>query len=297
MTEYHDLRKADTIRIISYCKRSDARLKQQSSLSSYHTTLNAQFETIQGLEKHVKLINDQCNNVQQVIERYQKKVDEMYPKIRFRSTRKHCRRNEMENLFKRAHSPLCKVLAKLKKLRKKKNKVVNTLHNVDIEIQNLNHDPITNQQKKIIALNKQKKNQNKLQEIEEDIIDAEKKRNRKELIYIAEAREIFKQCEQLEKQRLNEIKQVLIDFNRAVHSSKYLKQLDSIYEQLISNIRTKQNSTAAVEYWAQAYGVNNVTITVSSETDEEENDYDSDSAIYYNIDSATDDDDDEFEDE
>jgi outer membrane protein OmpA-like peptidoglycan-associated protein len=176
------------------------------------------------------------------------------------------------------------VLAKLKKLRKKKNKVVNTLHNVDVEIQNLNHDPITNQQKKIIALNKQKKNQNKLQEIEEDIIDAEKKRNEKELTYIAEAREIFEQCEQLEKQRLNEIRQVLIDFNRAVHSSKYSKQLDSIYEQLISNIITKQNSTADVEYWAQAYGVNNVTITVSSETDEEENDYDSDSVIYYNID-------------
>jgi len=85
----------------------------------------------------------------------------------------------MENKFKRARSPLRKVLQTLNKLRKKKRKTRDALHNINDKIQDLNLDPTTNKDKKISEINKRRKKEKKLKEIKENIIQAEKKTKRK----------------------------------------------------------------------------------------------------------------------
>jgi len=72
MTDYRILRQADAARLTSYVKIYDSRLKQQSPLSSYNTTLRVQFQTVETFEKQVQIINECCENIQQVIDQYQK---------------------------------------------------------------------------------------------------------------------------------------------------------------------------------------------------------------------------------
>jgi len=271
MEEYRDLEQDSAARITSYSNKCISRLKHLSSLSTYHTTTRAQFHVYQSVGKKAEIIKDSCDTLQQVIDTYSKQVNEMYPKERFSTTRKHRRSDEMKRLFKRARLPLQKVLDTLDKLRAKEKKILDVIQNGTVEFQNLNLDSTTNDK------------QNKLQEIQEDIAIAEEKRKKKEAIYIEKATAIFKQCQQLEKERLEQIKQTLIDFIQAVHPSRYSNAFITIYESLLSDIKTQQNSIEDLNYWAQTYGVHTLVSTTLSETNES------------NYDSASDDDQDDHQ--
>jgi hypothetical protein len=51
--------------------------------------MKAQRQTYQSFKEQAKIIKDSCDTIQPVIDRYSKQVDEMYPKVRFTTIRKH----------------------------------------------------------------------------------------------------------------------------------------------------------------------------------------------------------------
>lgn len=215
--------------------------------------MEAQRQTYQSFEEQAKIIKDSCDTIQPVIDRYSKQVDEMYPKVRFTTIRKHYGTDEMKSSFKRARLPLQKVLDKLEQLRTKEKKAMDAIQNGSVEFENLKLDSTRNAK------------QDKLQDIQEDIVIAEESRRKKEAIYVEKATAIFKQCQELEKERLDQIEETLIAFIQVVHPSPYSTALVTIYEKLLLNIKTQQNSIEDLNYWAETYGVHTLTSTDGDE--------------------------------
>jgi hypothetical protein len=191
----------------------------------------------------------------------------MFPKNRFSITHQHRQAHTMKNRFEQARFPLKTALNKLAKLRKKEKKLLHAINNGTGASQNSDVDSTTN------------KTPNKLGKIRCDIAGAEGKRKEKEEKYIADATDIFKQCQQFEKERLDLMKKTLIDFIQAIHPSKHSTALVEIYDQLIFTVKNQQNSLNDLHYWATTYGIHNLTTTETLGTNQTENEDGSDSAI------------------
>ncbi|CAF4815982.1 unnamed protein product [Rotaria sp. Silwood1] len=73
--------------------------------------------------------------------------------------------------------------------------------------------------------------------------------------YRKEAKEIFSQCQQIEKQRLEQIREILLVFTQTMHVRNYVSEIEQIYDELISNITTQQNSLEDLAFWAKTYGI------------------------------------------
>ncbi len=208
----------------------------------------------------------------------------MYPRLHFSTTHKHCRTEEMKRLFKAARSSLQNTLNELEELSKKKKRARDTLSTAEKEYENLNHDLRTPKNKLKQAHENVIQRRKKLQVIEHNIASAEENRNDREKDYREQATKIFKQCQELEKQRLDQITQTLIKFNKAISASDYSSKLGMIYQQRISDITTQQNSIDDLNHWAQTYGI---TKTDLSTTDETDSDDDNDSGVLYTIESTS----------
>jgi len=260
MQECRDLLRSDIQRLNIYSQNCILRLKRSSSLSVYPTTMEAQCMTYQSFEAKAKIINECQNNVQQIIERYSEQVNQIYPKVHFSTTRKHYQTDKMKTSFKNARVPLRKVLDLLENLHAKEKKALAT-------IRNLNFDSSRDEE------------ENKLQEIREDIAAAEEKRKKKEAIYISKATVIFRKCQQLEKERLDQLNQALVDFIGAIHPSKYSTRLIAIHEKLLLDIETKQNTIGDLNSYAQNHGVHTLISTTVPETNNNENDSTTDVGI------------------
>jgi hypothetical protein len=242
MKEHQNLRKSEADQLTLYSKKSRSELNRLSSLSNYGTTAEVQHHTFQKLEEQATEIRNSCNAIQLVIDRIKQKVDEMYPKVRFHRIRKYCRVDEMERQFISARAPLKKILDTLAELRIKQQKVTNAnQHNSTTE--------------KV----------NKLHQIEDEIAKEEVKQREAQAAYITKLIGIFQECQQLEKTRLDQIKQVLLDFIKAIHSSHYSDALLQNFTELRSHVTDQQNSDKDVEQWAQYQGIQ---IPIPSETNE-----------------------------
>ncbi len=252
MKEYRDLLLSDIKRRNSYSEKCISRLTHLSALVAYPTTMEAQLQTYKSFEIQIKIINECRKNVQQIIDRYSKQVNQIYPKVRFSTIRKHYRTEDMKNSFKNARLPLRKMLDKLENLRAKKQKLL-------VAIKNRNIDSSTNEE------------ENKLEEIEEEIAAAEQKRKKKEAIYIEKATAIFQECQKLEKERLDQLNKALVDFIRVIHPSNYSTALVEIHENLLLDIKNKQNTIDDLNSYAQTCGVHTLISTAVRQTNNNEN--------------------------
>jgi chromosome segregation ATPase len=284
MTQYLVLYLSFAKKLTSYSKRWESQINQQPSISSYHTTTNAQIQIIKAPESHANQIKILCNAIQGVIDEYTKQVNEMYPRHRFSTTHKHCRAEEMKRLFKTARSSLQNTLDELEELNKKKKRASDALSTAEKEHENLNHDSTTPEKKLTQAHEKVIQRRQELQLIENNIVSAEVSRNAREKHYREEATKIFEQCQKLEKPRLDQIKQTLINFCQAVSSSEYSNNLETIYKQVIDNITAQQNSMNDLHHWAETNGITKTDLSTTNETDSND---DNDSGVLSTTESTT----------
>jgi hypothetical protein len=272
MQDYHDLLQDFIHRLISYSTKWKSKLKHQSTLSSYHTTKRAQFQTIRSPEKLAQIIQTRCDAIQQVIATYKKQVDKMYPSERFGTVRKHYRADTMKKSFKNAHSYLSKISDELDKLREKEKKAQEALREAKIQCQNLELNETTSKSKLIRAHDNEDDKQRELQSIKDKIAGAEQEYNRQQELYREKATEIYQQCRELEQERLDQIRQTLIKFTQAIHTSEYSNEQNAIYDDLLTSIKSEQDTLGDLEFWAQTYHVNILMKSISSETNQNDDD-------------------------
>jgi hypothetical protein len=245
----------------SFSKEYRSKIRHQSSLSSYHTTKYAQIQTIDSFEQVPQLLQSRCNDIQQVIAIHKEQVERMYPSKRLGTVHQHYLSNVMEKSFKAAHAPLSKVSKKLEKLHEQEEKAQRALHNANTRYENLSLDSTVSKTKLLNAHEHQKKKRKDLNEINADISRAEKEYNEEQNIYYEKATGIYHQCRELEKERLDHIKQMLIGFLRVAHTSQYSAEYNAIFEDLITTIEIQQNSIEDLNFWARTYHVDTLTTT------------------------------------
>jgi len=208
MKEYRNLRKKEAGRYISLSKKSISRLDRLLTLYHCANTAEAQRHTGQELEKQATAKLNSCGPIKTVIHEYQKKVDDMYPKLRFR-TRKYYRAGEIENRFSNARASLQKVHDTLKTLNDKKKIAEKAIDSDPAALRERDLPTTTNS--KVVEL----------REIKTAIAAEEDNKGREKAAYIIKATAIREDCKKYEAERLNQIKQALLEFIQAIHPDKY----------------------------------------------------------------------------
>jgi len=274
MQNYCELLQDISNRLTSYSNKWKSKLKHQSSLSSYHTTKRAQLQVVRSPEKLAQLIQTRCDAIQKVITAYKKEVNRMYPSERFTTIRKHYRSNEMERSFKNAYSYLRRVSDRLENLREREKKAEDALREAKIQCQNLELNETTSKNKLSRANDNQENKQRELQSIKENIIRTEEEYNQERETYREKATEIYQRCRVLEQERLDQIRDTLLQFIQAIHPSEYSTEQDAIYENLLSNIDSQQDTLADLDFWAQTYRVSVLAKPVPLDTNETDDDND-----------------------
>jgi hypothetical protein len=178
----------------------------------------------------------------------------------------------MERLFKNAYSYLRRVSDKLEKLREQEKKAQDALRDAKMQCQNLELNEMTSKSKQTRANDHLEKKESEIQAIIDKIARTEEEYNQEREIYRKKATEIYKQCRELEKERLDQIQNILIQFIEAIHSSEYSNEQDALYEDLLSNIKSQQDTLVDLDFWARTYRVHVSTKSISSEMNQNEND-------------------------
>ena len=272
MQDYCKLLQDFVENLTSYTKRWKSKIKHQSTLSSYNTTKQVQLQTISSALKLAELIEIRCKAIQEVIATYKRQTDRMYPKERFGATHKHYRTDVMKKSFKSAYSPLSKASDKLEKLREQEKKAQDALLQAQIEVQNLELSETANKNKLFKANDRQEQRQAELQEAKEKVTRAQDEYHQEQKTYRDKATEIYNECRDLEAERLNQIRDTIIAFNKAIHSTEYSTEQDTMYEKVLTTIQSDQNTLADLDFWAQTYHVNILSRSISLEkSDNEEN--------------------------
>ncbi|UJR15327.1 hypothetical protein I4U23_002279 [Adineta vaga] len=256
----------------SHTTKWNGKLKQQPTISSYHTTKRAQYQTIKSSHKLAELVQTRCDEIEHVIATFHRQVDRMYPKERLGTVHKHYRSEQVRKAFKTARSALSKLAETLEKLHEQEKQAKESLLAADIQCENYSLDSTVSKSKSTRAKDTQEKRQNELEIIQDKIARAEKEYVHEQETYQQKAMEIYQECREYEKERLDQIQEVLISFAQAAHTSDYSAGQDVIFDDLIEHIKTKQNSIEDLNFWAETYHVNLRKKSTASEKNEDEND-------------------------
>ncbi|CAF1180706.1 unnamed protein product [Adineta ricciae] len=251
------------------------RLKQQSSLASYHTTKRAQFDVVRVTKELVRVREATCTEIDKVIDKYRAHIDETYISERLRPGRKHRRSNEFKKLFKTSHASLREVSDELEKLRAQEKKAHDAVRTAERACEILELDPTTTDKHLARAHEDQSKKHAVLIDIERKIRETKKQQKTAQKVYRHKAMEIFKQCQYEEEERLNQIRETLLDFIQAMHTPKQTNDLNEIFSNLSNKVTTQQNSFDDLLFWAKTYGIES-ELTKSLPLTPVENDEDDD---------------------
>ena len=232
-----------------------SKIRHQSTLSSYHTTKRAQMQTIASSDNLVQLFESRRQAIEEVIKSYQKKIDRMYPKVSRSFTRKHHRSDRMERLFNDEYSDLSKADHKLQSLRGNETKLRQIIRQTEVNIQNLSEQNPVNESQISKANTRLERKQRKLVTIQASITQAENDYRQAQDIYRQNVTNIYLQCRTLEEERLNDIRQVQMEFVGAMHSSEHAEQQSQMYEKLLTTIELDQSTQSDLDFWAKTYGV------------------------------------------
>ncbi|CAF1412024.1 unnamed protein product [Rotaria sp. Silwood1] len=278
MQEYCDNEREQARNCIAYVEKWTTRIKQQSSVVSYHTTKRAQLDVVRIPKQLAQLKESNCNEMQKVIDKYRNYVNEIYINERFRPGRKHRRTHEFKKLFKTAHASISEVADQLETLRTLEKKAREALRTAESACEILQLDPSTTEKQLARANEVQNKKRATLDDIEEKLVDTKSTYKVAQKAYRKKATEIFKQCQTVEEERLDHIRETLLDFIQAMHTTKYSNELNHIFESLTTKITTQQNSFDDLLFWAKAYGIEN-KLTKNLIVTSNDDDHDSDSII------------------
>jgi len=274
MQDYCDNEREQVRNLISYAEKWTTRIKQQPSLISYHTTKRAQLDVVRITKELARLKDSTCNEIQKVIDKYRNYINETYVTERFRPGRKHRRTQEFKKLFKSAHAPLREVSDELERLCTQEKKAREAVHAADSACEILELDPTTSEKQRARANDIQTKKQTILDDIEQKLAETKAKQKAAQKTYRIKATEIFKQCQYVEEERLEQIRETLLDFIQAMYTQKHSMELTDIFEGLTTKITTQQNSFDDLLFWAKTYGIENkltkaLTSTINANDDGE----------------------------
>jgi hypothetical protein len=257
MQDYCDNEHEQARNLISYAVKWTGRLKQQPSLISYHTTKRAQLDVVRITKELARLKESTCNEIQKVIDKYRNYINETYITERFRPGRKHYRTHEFKKLFKNAHASLREVNDELETLYTQEKKVREAVRSADSACEILELDPTTSDKQRTRASDVQTKKRALLSDIERKVAETKEKQKIAQKTYRIKASEIFKQCQSVEEERLDQIRETLLDFIQAMYTQKYSMELTDIFDGLTAKITTQQNSFDDLLFWAKTYGIEN----------------------------------------
>ena len=242
MKEYIKKQDKDNARLRSYVTRCVSQLDRLTSLSDYPSTLKVQRETYQSLGDQGEIIEGTGTDVRTVIGELTKKMNQMYPRRRFRG-RKHFKANEMENLFKQERKRLCEAAKTLEGLKKQEKTMLKGFQTgVNDSQEHTLGSPMYRQQQD-------------LRDVQTNIATAQQSWDQKEEIYIAGATRVFVQYQPLQKEILDLIQQTLVKFIEVIHPSQYSDSLKNKFDQIFNNVKTEQNSDNDLAAWATTHGV------------------------------------------
>lgn len=273
MQDYCDSEHNQARHLISFADKWINRLKQQSPLVSYHTTKRAQLDVVRVARELAQLKESTCTELRTVIDRYRNYVNEIYVNERFRPGRRHRRTNEFKKSFKAAHATLKEIADELETLQAQEKKVREALRTADSVCEILELDPTASEKQRTRASDLQTKKQLLLEDVQGQIEQTKAKHRSAQKTYRTKALEIFKQCQHVEEERLEQTRETLLDFILAMHPSSYSSSLNKIFEGLTHKITTQQNSFDDLIFWAKAYGIESkLTKSVTSNLSETEED-------------------------
>ncbi|CAF4139355.1 unnamed protein product [Rotaria sordida] len=255
MEDYCEIDRNHTQNLRSFSRKWIKHIKNQPMISSYHTTKRAQIDTIH-IAKHLAYIDDnRCNALQVIINNYRKLIDETYMRVHFTRRYEHCRYREFKKLFKSAHISLVNAKTNLDKLRDRIHRIEQTILNTDKTFEKMANDEGINDKKLMRKSNIHTKYETELKRLEAKMKKAEEIYTNTKQEYRKKAKEIFSQCQQIEKQRLEQIREILLVFIHTMHIRNYVPEIEKIYDELISNITIQQNPLADLVFWAHTYGI------------------------------------------
>jgi len=170
---------------------------------------------------------------------------------------------------------LTKLSDALETLRKQEQQAQADLHKAKVQCENLSFDTTASKNKSSRAKDNQEKKQHQLEDIQDEITRVQQEYDREHENYLEKATAIYYQCRELEKERLDQIRETLMKFSQAAHTSEYSAGQDEIFDDLIAKIKIEQDSTEDLNFWAQAYHVDILTKSISTETNDDNDNTDS----------------------
>jgi len=257
MQDYCDNERTQIRNLISYADKWTNRLKQQSTLISYHTTKRAQLDVVNITKKFAQVKEQTCVELDKVIDKYRTYVNEVYVSERLRPGRKHRRSNEIKKLFKTARTSLRQIDDELDNLEHQQRKAREAVRAADCAVEILELDPTTPEKQLQRAIDVQTKKRTILTDINEQLSDVKRRHKQAQKTYRKKATEIFQQCQYLEEERLEQIRETLLDFIQAMYSTKYAMDVTDLFDGLAKKITTQQNSFDDLIFWAKTYGIEN----------------------------------------
>ncbi|CAF2065965.1 unnamed protein product [Rotaria magnacalcarata] len=275
MQDYCDQEREQARNLCLFTDKWITRLKQQSSLVSYHTTKRAQLDVVRIPKQLAELKESNCDEIQKVIDKYRNRVNDIYINERFRPGRKHRRTSEFKKLFKTAHASLSEVANQLETLRSLHKKAREALRTAESACEILHLDPTATDKQLTRADDVKERKRESLNDIDEKISEMKVKYKSAQKIYRKRATEIFRQCESVEEERLDHIRETLLDFLETMDTSKYSNKVEQIFTDIKDKVTKQQNSFDDRVFWAKSYGIENKltkSLTLASNGDDAEND-------------------------
>ncbi|CAF3712483.1 unnamed protein product [Rotaria sp. Silwood1] len=266
MEDYCEIDRTRAQTLLLFSKKWTKHFQNQSRISSYHTTQRTQLDTIRIAKHLARIDNNRCDALKAVINNYRTLVDETYVRVNFGCHFEHCRFREFKKLFKHAHAFVAESKKNLDKLRDRLRRAEQALLNANRAVEKVIHDETSSEIKRLSKSDAQTECETEMKRLQEKVVHAEQTLENTKQIYREKAKQIFTQCQQVEKQRLEQIREILLIFVRTMHLRHYTHEIEQIYDELIFNISTHQNSLEDLAFWAKMYGIEedeNASISLS----------------------------------
>lgn len=255
LEDYCEIDRYRAQNLLSFSQKWIRYFKNQPMISSYHTTKRAQLDTIRIARNLASVDNNRCNALQTAIENYRRLIAKTYMRTRFGRRYEHCRYREFKNLFKHAHISVIREKIEIKKLHEKIHHIEQNLMNTNNNFEKMADNQTMNGKKLMSISNIQSKYETELKRLKAKLVNAQEIYVNSKEVYRRKAKTIFLQCQQIEHQRLEQIREILLAFIQTMHIQNYVSDIEQIYNDLISSITMQQNSLEDLSFWAKTYGV------------------------------------------
>ena len=250
-------------------KKCKSKIKGQPAISSYNTTRRAQLQTIRTSEKIVPHIETRCTAIKQVITDFQRQVDRIYTNRSLGRSPRHNRTEELKNSFKSARSTVKRLAEELEASRGEAKRAADEFQQAAVDVEKAQYSKSSSKSKLAKAEGHLTSARIALTVSNDTVARTEEQLEREQDIYRERAMEIFEKCQTYEQERLDLIRETLIKFVQAMHSSEYSEMIDDIFENLLDDIKNKQSTSDDLRFWAEAYGADDGSEATDEEEEEE----------------------------